>query len=220
MDQPGHVKKHVKKDAPPAVQELLHMMGLQVQLNESSYLRTIRRNVNTYTKVAPKDTLIWPLSIFTHYANTCPDPDTMWWTDLEGLAAAIFIVFLPCRPIALIRMDVLRARTRRSDGAIIVPAQEKTDSAKGRTEFVFRTASNPRLSTRFYYDILLRRAQSLGVYDALFCSDAGQTYKRSDSIGNALKRVLQKMAVEGFTGNSVRHAKIQAVFDAGLTRCK
>jgi integrase len=140
----------------------------------------------------------------------------MTWADLEGLAAAIFIVFLPCRPIALIRMDVLRARTRRSDGAIIVPAQEKTDSAKGRTEIVFRTASNPRLSTRFYYDILLRRAQSLGVFDALFCSDAGQTYKRSDSIGNALKRVLQKMAVEGFTGYSFRHAMIQALFDAGL----
>jgi integrase len=113
-------------------------------------------------------------------------------------------------------MDILLARLRNSDGAIIVPAQEKTDSVKSRTELVFRNTSNPRLSTRFYYDLLSDRAQSLGVTDALFCSNDGQKYKRSDSIGNALKRLLQRMDVVGFTGYSFRHAMIQALFDAGL----
>jgi hypothetical protein len=216
MDQPGHVKKHVKKDAPPAVQELFDMLRLGVKLNENAVIRTIRRNINSDVKAAPKDTVIWPLSIFFNYANTCPDPEKQPWLDLEGLAAAIFMVLLPCRPIALVRIDPSRARVRKSDNAVIAPAQEKTDSGKSRTELVFRNSPNPRTSTRFFYDILLRRALSLDVDDALFCSDKGQKYKRSDSILNALVRLLERMGVFGFTGYSFRHSLIQALFDAGL----
>jgi hypothetical protein len=45
MDQPGHVKKHVKKDAPPAVQELFDLLKVGVKLNENAVLRSIRRNI-------------------------------------------------------------------------------------------------------------------------------------------------------------------------------
>jgi integrase len=168
-------------------------------------------------KAAPKNTVIWPLSLFVQYACTCPDPETLPWLELEGLAAANFIVFIPCRPIALIRLDVQRARVRRSDNAVIVPAQEKTDTVKSRTELVFRASSNRRTSTRYYYDILSKRAQRLGVTDALFCSESGKTYKRSDSICNALKYLLEHgMRVFGYTAYSFRHSMIQALFDAGL----
>jgi hypothetical protein len=217
MDQPGHVKKHVKKDAPPAVQELFDLLKVGVKLNDNMVLRTIRRNINTDVKAAPKNTVIWPLSLFIQYACTCPDPETLPWRILEGLAPAEFVVFVPCRPIALIRMDVQRARVRHSDNAIIVPAQEKTDSGRSRTELVFRPSSNPRTSTRYFYDILLRRAQGLGVLDAIFCSERGKTYKRSDSICNALKYLLEQcMDVHGYTAYSFRHSMMQALFHAGL----
>jgi integrase len=100
---------------------------------------------------------------------------------------------------------------------MIVPAQEKTDTVKSRTELVFRPSSNPRTSTRYFYDILSRRARRLGVRDALFCSERGATYKSSDSIRNALKYLLEHcMHVLGYTAYSFRHSMIQALFDAGL----
>jgi hypothetical protein len=216
MSQPGHVKTYVQKDAQPAVQDLFDLLKMGVKLNENAILRQIRRNTNTRVKAAPKDTDIWHLSVFTQYACTCPDPEKQPWPDLQGLAAAVFVVFVPCRPIALVRLDVRRARIRASDGAIIVPAQEKTDTTGSRTELVFRPASNPRLSALYYYEILWRRALGLVVQDALFCSGAGKAYTTSDPIGNALKRVLDRMGVVGFTGYSFRHSMIQALFDAGL----
>jgi integrase len=41
-------------------------------------------------------------------------------------------------------------------------------------------------------------------------------YKRTDCIGKALKRLLERMGIEGYTGYSFRHSMIQALFDAGL----
>jgi integrase len=41
-------------------------------------------------------------------------------------------------------------------------------------------------------------------------------YKRSDCIGKALKRLLERMGIKGYTGYSFRHSMIQALFDAGL----
>jgi hypothetical protein len=113
-------------------------------------------------------------------------------------------------------MDVKKARVRESDGALIVPSQEKTDHGRGTTEMVIRNEPEDCLSPRFYYDLLIARSQRMGVYDALYCSERGRKYKRSDSIGKALVRLLHRMGVRGYTGYSFRHAVIQALFDAGL----
>jgi hypothetical protein len=91
-----------------------------------------------------------------------------------GLAAAVFMVFLPCRPIALIRLNVAKARIRKTDGAIIVPTHEKTDFGRGITEMVFRSAGEWRLSTGYYYHLLCGRARRKGVQDALFCAEDGR----------------------------------------------
>jgi integrase len=81
---------------------------------------------------------------------------------------------------------------------------------------VIRSAPEKWLSPRFYVDTLMERAQSLGVYDALFCSDEGGKYKRSDSICNALKRLFRRMGVEGFTDHLFRHSANRTLIDAGL----
>jgi hypothetical protein len=75
-------------------------------------------------------------------------PGEQPWPDLMGLLAVELVVILPCRPVALIRMDVAAARIRDSDGSLIVPTQEKTDSGKARTELVVRTAPERPLSAR------------------------------------------------------------------------
>jgi hypothetical protein len=134
-----------------------------------------------------------------------------------GLSAAVLIVFLPCRPVALTGLDAESERTRPLDGNLVVSAQEKTDFGGGKTELVIRSAPEDRLSPRYYYDLLRARAIRVGVTNALFCSEKGQVYKRSDSIGNALVRLLHRMGIKGFAGYSFRAATIQALFDAGLS---
>jgi hypothetical protein len=83
-----------------------------------------------------------------------------------GLSAAVLMTLIPCRPVALLRMNLAKARIRKSDGALIVPAQEKTDFGRGATELVIHDSPEQWLSPRFYYDILSRRAQEKGVFDA------------------------------------------------------
>ena len=106
---------------------------------------------------------------------------------------------------------------RKSDGAIIVPAQEKTDFGRGVTEMVFRSAREWRLSTGYYFHLLRGRARGKGVDDALFCAEDGRRYTRSDSICKALRDLLERMNIEGYTAYSFRHSLIQALFDAGLS---
>jgi integrase len=133
------------------------------------------------------------------------------------MAAAHFMVFVPCRPCALVRLDVAKARIRPSDQAIIVPAQEKTDFGRGVTELAFRRAEETKLSAAYYYDILWDRATDLGCETALFCSEKGVPYTSPNAISNSLVDLLHDMDIQGYTAYSLRHALIQALFDAGLT---
>jgi hypothetical protein len=217
MDEPARkITENVKKEATPAVQDLFDALGMNLKLLDHSFVKAIRRNVNASVRQAPKDTTIWSIGVFTQYVREGLDPQKQPWPDLMGLSAGVLMTLLPCRPVALIRMDLTKVRTRESDGALIVPAQEKTDLGRGVTEQVFQDSPEQWLSTRFYFDILSRRAQGKGVFDALYCSDRGMKYKRSDCIGKALKRLLERMGIKGFTGYSFRHSTIQALFDAGL----
>jgi hypothetical protein len=71
---------------------------------------------------------------------------------------------------------------------------------------MIRSAPEKWLSPRFYVDYLMNRTQFLGVYNALFCPEKCRKYKRSESICSALRRLLQRMGVEGFTGYSFRNS--------------
>jgi hypothetical protein len=217
MDEPeNEIKEHTKKDAAPAAQAFLSLLRRDVRISDDPTVKTLRRNVNTQMKRAQAYEVIWPIQIYTQFVREGPDPSKEPWPILTGLAAANLVVFVPCRTIALIKMDPSKSRIRPADGSLIIPAQEKTDTGKGRTELVIRSAPEKWLSPKFYVDCLLNRAQSLGVYDALFCSEKGRKYKRSDSICKALKRLLHRMGVKGFTSYSFRHSIIQALIDAGL----
>jgi hypothetical protein len=123
MDEPGrNISESVKKEATRAIQDLYDALGMDVKLLDHSFIRTIRRNVNASVRHAPKDTTIWPIGLFTQHVREGPDPTKMPWPDLMGVSAGVLMTLLPCRPVALVRMDLSKVRTRESDGALIVPA--------------------------------------------------------------------------------------------------
>jgi hypothetical protein len=52
--------------------------------------------------------------------------------------AALFMIFIPCRTIAMTRMDCVKARWKEAERVLIVPAKEKMDKGRGYTELVLR----------------------------------------------------------------------------------
>jgi hypothetical protein len=123
MDDPANgISPHTKKDAPPAVQAFFDRIRRDVKLNGNSIVQTLRRNTNVSIKSAPKDYVIWP--------RTCQEPKEQPWADLMGLSAAVLVVFLPCRPVALTRINVESEHTRPLDGNLVVSAQEKMDCGR------------------------------------------------------------------------------------------
>jgi hypothetical protein len=193
MDEPTNkIPPHTKKDAPPAVQAMFDRIRRDVKLDGSTIVQTLRRNTNVSIKSAPKDYVIWPISVFTQYARTCQEPEEQPWVDLMGLSSAVLVVFLSLRPLGFTRIDFGIERIRPLDGNLVVSAQEKTYFGRGRTELVFRSAPEYRLSPRYCYELLRDRSKRLGAANALFCSEKDQAYKRSDSIGNSMVRLQYK----------------------------
>jgi integrase len=113
-------------------------------------------------------------------------------------------------------MDIQRSRIRTTDGAVIVPAREKTNFCRGVTELVFRYAKEKKLSAAYLFDVLHERAVKCGCDSALFCSEKGDPYASPDVICKSMVDVLHDMDIFGYTSYSFRHSLIQALFDAGL----
>jgi hypothetical protein len=52
--------------------------------------------------------------------------------------AALVMIFIPCRPVAMIRMDWSKMRWIEAGRLLLVPAKERMDGGKGYTELVIR----------------------------------------------------------------------------------
>jgi hypothetical protein len=213
-----NVKPHIRKDAFPAAESLFDLMETGDRIKKNDQIpKQIRRNTSSQVKSAPKDKSIWDLRVFLQYVRGIKDPKLLPWTEFRALCAAIFMVFVPARPCALVRMNTSKMRVRSTDGAYIVPARDKTDFGRGISELVFRHAKEERLSAAWYYDIGVARATQLGCHDALFCSDRGIPCSSPDVLAKGMTELLHIMGIIGYTSYSFRHSLIQAPFDAGLT---
>jgi hypothetical protein len=176
----------------------------------------MRRTINIAIKKPPSDMTIWPFEVFTQYARECQPPEKQEWPDLMGPAAAVFVTMVPCRPVALIRIDPTIMKIRTDGQALTILAHEKTNFGRGLTSLTIRKEPEERLSPWFYFRLLARRSRRLRCPNALFCSNRGRPYARADVLGKALVRLLHRMGVLGYTGYSFRHSMIQKLFDAGL----
>jgi hypothetical protein len=144
-------------------------------------------------------------------------PDGMSWKEQMGIAAAVFMVFIPCRTIALIRIDPRTATEHPVEKALTVMSKEKTDFGRGQTVFL-RDDDIRILSPRFWFNFLRDRARRLGTQTALFVSDKGQPYMKSDAIGKALKQLLHDVGIpDYYKPYSIRHALITYLYELGYS---
>jgi integrase len=131
-----------------------------------------------------------------------------------GIAAAVFMIYVPCRPIALIRINPSTAAAHPSGKAITVMSREKTDFGRGQTVLLIWEDKIEILSPRFWFNLLHERALRFGITDALFVSEAGQAYVRTDALGRALKQLMAEAGIPpNYLPYSIRHALITYLYE-------
>ena len=146
-----------------------------------------------------------------------PETESLDGSDLMARAAALFMIFIPCRPFAMLRMNADRAVWRTEEKILVVPSREKTDKGRGSTELAIRQMTDEQLRHLRAFRLQRRQAQRPGSGACLFCSDDGSPYKRTSSISKLLRQLMTAAGIpRRFVAYSIRHALITALFNAGL----
>jgi hypothetical protein len=212
-----NIPDHLRLQARPAVQQLLDLLNKNVNLAKNSFSASLFRNNTSTTPKGPAYTTIYKLDSFLKYITSLFPPDALPWPKLMGIAAAVFMVFIPCRTIALIRIDPSQAVFNKVDNSCTVLAKEKTDAGNSKSKLWIREVQEQSLSPQYYFKLLYSRAKRLQCPKALFCSDRGRPYTRTDSIAKALVALLREAGIPPpYKSNSLRHATITSLFAAGL----
>ena len=217
------VKDYRIAEAKLAVQELFETIrpGSARVILESPVLRSIMISISAKVKRASRYLDIWPLGQLLDFIQRGPPSESLGYRDLAARTAAILMIFVPCRPVAMIRMDCSKWRWREQEGVLIVPAKEKTDRGRGWTELVVRRLDVAEFCPYRHLTLLLKRAAELGCVSAPFCSDRGVAYITSAPISRLLKRILLAAGIGAqYPAYSIRHALITALFDAGLSEAE
>jgi hypothetical protein len=115
------VAHHVRITAVPAAQALFDILRRDFKLSDHSQARSLRRTISIAIKKPHSDMTIWPFEVFTQYVRECRPPEKQGWPDLMGLATAVFVTMVPSRPIAPIRIEPTRAKTRNDGQALTIP---------------------------------------------------------------------------------------------------
>jgi integrase len=208
-------QEHRIKEAMTAVHELWEI--IQFQMAESMMVRDAMASATGGTKRPSKYREIWDLQILIRFIMKGPLPHMLAAKDLMARAAALFMIFVPCRPIGMLRMNP-RSETWDEDARTVeVTTQEKTNRGRDRTAAVIRAINIPQLCPLSHYKLLKARAEELGHRDTLWVSDAGKPFGQSAIICKLLLSLLRQAGIpEKFTAYSIRHALITALFELGF----
>jgi hypothetical protein len=215
------VSQHARQEAQPAVQDIYHAIGRKVDFADNYFLRVLTRNTSAKIKSKPRYTTIWKLGTLLRYICSLPEPESLPWSQLMAVSVAVFMIFVPCRMVALTRIDPTTATIEPLTGHIKVRAQEKTDFGQGQSELLFRSLPNERLSPKRYFQGLAKRSRGKGKPHTLYVSEAGLPYTRTDSMRKSVVTMMGKAGIpKHYTSNSIRHAWLSSAFAHGWTEAE
>jgi hypothetical protein len=207
------------KEALTAVKAMFEIVNasLYQQLNKSQMIGDVLRASTTGVKKVSKYRTIWKLEILLDYIQKGPPSERLDWFSLMARAAAVFMIFIPCRPIGTWRIDPGSERRSEDGKSVEVQAKEKTNHGKGTTALILRAGPSPNLCPLTVYRILKSEAVRKGLVDTLWGSKSGVPYKQASALSRLLKGLLCAAGVPSqYAAYSIRHALITALFDRGL----
>ena len=211
---------YLVKEALTAVRALLEMADPRIlpMLKDSPMIADTIRISTTGLKQVSKYRSIWKLDLLIDYIRDGPPSEELEWTRLMARAAALFMVFIPCRPIGAWRMDPQSEKWSADKSSVEITTKEKMDHGKSGSALLLRASTVPNLCPVHAYRLLKAGAASRGMRDTLWCSAEGVPYRQASALSRLLKALLQEVGVPShYTAYSIRHALITALFDRGLT---
>jgi hypothetical protein len=222
MDRQG-VKDYRIREARLAVFELFEFVQadkiprMVVSLTHG-ILKQASTSLSAKANRAPRYHDIWPLGLLLRFMRNDTPAERWDGSELMGRTAALFMIFIPCRPVAMNRMDCVRVRWVEPERVLVVPAKEKIDKGRGYTDLVLRKMNNESLCPLRHYLLLQWRVKGLGADGSLFCSQDGKPYAQSVQLSSLLKQLLARAGIDRtYPAYLIRHALITALFDAGLS---
>jgi hypothetical protein len=105
---------------------------------------------------APRYHDIWPLGLLLRLMQNDTPAEQLGGIELMAHTAALFMLFIPRKPVAMIRMHCARVRWAEPERVLVVPAKEKMDKRRGYTELVLRKTDNESLCSLRHYLLLQR----------------------------------------------------------------
>jgi hypothetical protein len=201
-----------RTESIPAVKELFRILGITQALKENEFLTGIIRSTAKRVNHQSKYRQIWDVGILLDHIRGVRPLHKLNGSQLATRTAAILMMFVPLRVIALTRLDPSREKASPIAGSVEVPTREKTDAKAAETWAVIRPGPDPALCPLRHYRMLKQHVRTLGVTDALFCTNAGKPFTRSDPILQRLKRLMAEAKIPPEYGaNSIRHAVFTAL---------
>ena len=212
--------EHMIKEASVAVRELLQYVRPDAKqfCENCPMLKSLIDGLATGVRRKTKYRQIWKLSTLLNHIKNGPPSEELTWKDLTARVAALLMIFVPCRPITMLRMDPTQETWARDGQSVEIPAREKMDKGGRVSAAVIRALPDKELCPLTHYLLLKDRARQMGLTGVLWASEAGNPYKSSAAICHHLKRLLAEAGIPSeYTAYSIRHATITALFESGLS---
>jgi integrase len=203
------------KEALTAVKGLFEIAkeGILQVLQDSQMIAEALRASTTGVKRASKYRTIWKLEVLLEHIRS----GQLEWFPLMARTAALFMIFIPCRPVGAWRIDPRLERWASDGSSVELLAKEKTDYGKGVTAFLTRKGPVPNLCPLLAYCTIKTRASAKGLVGTLWGSKTGVAYKQAAALSRFLKNLLKEAGIPPiYTAYSIRHALITELFNRGL----
>jgi hypothetical protein len=155
------------------------------------------------------------LGILLDHIREGPPAEKLKWDAQSTITIALLMILIPLRPIAIFRLNPLAERASVEAGSIEVATREGTDSKASKTRAVIRPGKYPRLCPLRHYQFARQGAKQRGLQDTLWCTDAGNPFKRACPLLQRLRKLITAARIPpGYGAYSIRHATITALMNA------
>jgi hypothetical protein len=172
------------KEALVAVKGLFEVakQGLLQILEHSQIIAESLRASTTGVKRTSRYRTIWKLGILLRFIQSGPPTEKLEWAPLMARTAALFMIFIPCRPVGAWRIDSRCERWAQDGSSVELLPKEKTDYGKGCMALLIRRGSVSNLCPLTAHCVLKERAATKGLVGTLWGSKNGTPYKQAAAL--------------------------------------
>jgi hypothetical protein len=214
-----NTSSYLIKEALTAVRGLFEVAkeGLLQVLQNSQMISEALRTSTTGVKRVSRYRTIWKLEVLLAHIRSGPPTRQLQWFPLMARTAALFMIFIPCRPVGAWRIDPRLEKCAPDGSSVELLAKEKTNFGKGVTALLTRKGPVPNLCPLEAYCTIKACAAAKGLVGTLWGSKDGVAYKQAAALSRLLKNLLKEAGIPPtYSAYSIRHALITELFNRGL----